>query len=309
MLAGAGPLGFAVPDKDDLLGHLFDYFTVGPVACATLINSMLRRAFLAAAPLAAQSPAPNFLMEPSAPFPGSPVLFSLAEGPVAGRWMDRPLLFEKADASKRWLALAAVGLETKPGLRELSLGNGQSHTIRITPHAYRTGRITVPPKFVSPPKAVLKRIAEEREIKKSAFAARTRRIWTGPFVPPADTPQTSGFGTRRTYNGKTQSIHQGLDFRAAVGTPIQASNAGRVMVAQEMYYEGGFVVLDHGDGIFTLYMHLSAFRVKAGEVVQKGQAIAESGSSGRVTGPHLHFGVQWQGLYMEPATLLALRFA
>jgi murein DD-endopeptidase MepM/ murein hydrolase activator NlpD len=264
--------------------------------------------FLAAAPLAAQSGLTGFRVEPAQPFPGSPVLFSLPEGPMAGTWMDRNLMFERAEGSNRCLALAAVGLETKPGPHVLTLANGSTHTIRVAPHAYRTGRLTVPPKFVRPPESVTKRIAEEREIKKQAFASRTKRAWMGAFAPPTDTPQTSAFGTRRTYNGKTQSIHQGLDFRAAVGTPIHASNDGRVLIAQEMYYEGGFVVLDHGDGLFTLYMHLSAFEVKDGEVVQKGQTIAESGSSGRVTGPHLHFGVQWQGLYMEPATVLALRF-
>jgi murein DD-endopeptidase MepM/ murein hydrolase activator NlpD len=269
---------------------------------------MLRRVFLVAAPLAAQSTS-GFRFEPRAPFPGSPVLFSVAEGPVAGTWMGRPLQFEKDESSKRWVALAAVGLDTKPGPHDLVLGAGQKHAIRVVPHAYRTGRITVPPKFVQPPKSVAKRIAEEREIKKEAFASRAKRLWAGPFAPPTDTPQTSGFGTRRTYNGKTQSIHQGLDFRAAIGTPIRAANSGRVLIAQEMYYEGGFVLLDHGEGLFTLYMHLSAFRVKVGELTKKGQEIAESGNSGRVTGPHLHFGVQWQGLYMEPATLLALRFA
>jgi len=268
---------------------------------------MLRRAFLAAVPLAAQSVVP-FRFEPAAPFPGSPILFSVSEGPVAGTWMDRPLQFEFDEIAKRWVALAAVGLDTKPGEHDLILGVSRKQAIRIVPHAYRTGRLTVPPKFVSPPKSVAKRIAEEREIKKTAFALRTKRVWSGPFTAPTDTAQTSGFGTRRTYNGKTQSIHQGLDFRAAVGTPVQASNTGRVLIAQEMYYEGGFVVLDHGEGLFTLYMHLSEFRVKDGDLVKKGEEIAGSGSSGRVTGPHLHFGVQWQGLYMEPATLLALRF-
>ena len=82
-----------------------------------------------------------------------------------------------------------------------------------------------------------------------------------------------------------------------------------MLVAEEMYYEGGFVVLDHGEGLFTLYMHLSKFLVPVGELVEKGTVLAESGSSGRVTGPHLHFGVQWQGLYMEPGTLLALKIA
>jgi murein DD-endopeptidase MepM/ murein hydrolase activator NlpD len=100
-----------------------------------------------------------------------------------------------------------------------------------------------------------------------------------------------------------------LDFRAVIGTPVRAAARGRVLFAEEMYYEGGFVVLDHGEGLFTLYMHLSKFIVSVGAVADKGTVLAESGSSGRVTGPHLHFGVQWQGLYMEPGTLLSLKIS
>lgn len=267
---------------------------------------MYRRAFLLSAPLLAQKGSGPLRVEPVKPFPGSPVLFAMADGPAEATWLGRELKFAVDPESKQRLALAAVGLEVKPGPQILRLANGETHSVTIAPHAYRTGRITVPPKFVQPPKSVLKRIAEEREVKKTAFATRSGRQWRGAFQAPTDTTTSSPFGTRRTYNGKTQSIHQGLDFRATVGTPVKASNDGQVLIAREMYYEGGFVVLDHGEGFFTLYMHLSAFQVKEGEAVKKGQAIALSGSSGRVTGPHLHFAAQWQGLYMEPGTLLAL---
>lgn len=267
---------------------------------------MLRRAFLAALPLAAQSS--PLRVEPAKPFPGSPILVSIAGGEATATWLDRPLHFQYDPVAKRSIALAAVGLEVKPGPQPLTFSNGDSHSVTVVPHAYRTGKLTVPPQFVAPPVKVQKRIEAEAAIKKRVFATRSARAWQGPFLAPADSPQTSPFGTRRTYNGKTRSIHQGLDFRAAVGTPIVASHAGRVLIAQEMYFEGGFVVIDHGEGLFSLYMHLSKFEVKVDDVVKQGDGIAESGSSGRVTGPHLHFGVQWQGLYMEPATLLQLRF-
>ncbi len=269
---------------------------------------MFRRVFLSALPVAAQVAAGAGLrVAPERPFPGSPALFVLDRGPAEATWMGRRLRFQRDEAWKGWVALGAVDLDTKPGRQRLELADGEAHTIPIAPHAYRTSRLTVPPRFVQPPKEVAKRIAEEREVKKSAFKARGERRWHGAFAAPTETAQTSGFGTRRTYNGRTQSIHQGLDFRAAVGTPVRAANRGRVAIAREMYYEGGFVVLDHGEGLFTLYMHLSAFDVAEGDAVEKGQTLAASGDSGRVTGPHLHFGVQWQDLYMEPAALLALR--
>ena len=152
-----------------------------------------------------------------------------------------------------------------------------------------------------------KRIDDERAIKKKAFSASpANRLWSGHFQAPAETRHTSPFGSRRVYNGKTRSIHQGLDFAAAIGTTIHASNSGRVVIAQEMYFEGGFVVIDHGESFFTMYMHLSEFLVTVGSAVEKGQPIARSGASGRVTGPHLHFAAQWRGSNLEPGTLLRL---
>lgn len=268
---------------------------------------MFRRTFLSALPAAAQVAADaGWRVAPERPFPGSPVLFVLDRGPAEAAWMGRRLRFQQDEDWKGWVALGAVDLGAKPGPQRLEFADGTVRTVSIAPHAYRTSRLTVPPRFVQPPKEVAKRIAEEREIKKAVFAASGERRWQGRFAAPTATAQTSGFGTRRTYNGRTQSIHQGLDFRAAVGTPVRAANRGRVVIAREMYYEGGFVVVDHGEGLFTLYMHLSAFDVAEGDTVEKGQTLAASGDSGRVTGPHLHFGVQWQGLYMEPASLLAL---
>lgn len=220
--------------------------------------------------------------------------------------MGRPLEFAPDEVWGAWTALGAVDLEQAPGKVALDLGPGGTFPVSIAPHAYRTSRLRVPPAFISPPEEVAERIAAERKVKQEVFAAQSPRFWRGRFVPPSATAQTAAFGSRRTYNGKTRGIHQGLDFRAAVGTAIRASNHGRVALARPMYYEGGLVVIDHGQSLFTLYMHLSKFLVREGERVEAGQPIAESGSSGRVTGPHLHFGVRWQGLYMEPATLLAL---
>jgi len=165
----------------------------------------------------------------------------------------------------------------------------------------------VPPKFVQPPKEVQARIDEEIAIKRAVFkSSPPDRLWKGPFTAPANTRYTSSFGVRRVYNGKTQSTHQGLDYSAAIGTEIKASNAGRAAIVRDMYFEGGLIVIDHGESIFTMYMHLSEFLVKEGAAVEKGQRIGKSGASGRVTGPHLHFAVQWQGFYLEPSTLLHL---
>jgi murein DD-endopeptidase MepM/ murein hydrolase activator NlpD len=132
------------------------------------------------------------------------------------------------------------------------------------------------------------------------------RLWSGRFEAPVSVPVSDVFGTERVFNGEVQSRHLGLDFAAPAGTPVRAINSGTVLLAQELYFEGGFVVIDHGQGLLSLYLHLSEFRVKPGDQVSSGQIIGSSGSSGRATGPHLHLAVRWQGIYVDPATLLTL---
>jgi murein DD-endopeptidase MepM/ murein hydrolase activator NlpD len=203
-------------------------------------------------------------------------------------------------------ALGGVSLNDAPGTYSLIFGAERAE-VTVTDHAYRSSTITVPQKFVAPPKEIQARIDEEVATKQRLFkSSPPERLWQGPFVPPVNTRYTSSFGARRVYNGKTRSVHQGLDYSAPMGTQVMAANSGRVVIARSMYFEGGLVVIDHGESIFTLYMHLSEFLVKEGSAIDKGVPIAKSGSSGRVTGPHLHFGVRWQDLYLEPSTLLGL---
>src|SRR5271165_6845676 len=109
------------------------------------------------------------------------------------------------------------------------------------------------------------------------------------------------------FNGELASIHRGTDFHAPSGTPVMAANDGEVIIAQAMFYEGNLVVIDHGLQWTTLYMHLSKIEVKVGERVKKGQRIGLSGATGRVTGPHLHLSVRWQGEYVDFVKLLRLQ--
>jgi murein DD-endopeptidase MepM/ murein hydrolase activator NlpD len=174
---------------------------------------------------------------------------------------------------------------------------------------YQSTTLSVPDKFVSPGAAALKRIAAESEIKKKAFASTAPvPLWSGDFTPPLPTaPRTDSFGTRRIFNGSLASVHKGLDYRAKTGTPIAATNSGRVLLARPLYYEGNCVVIDHGQGFITFYMHLSRFKVHQGEIIRRGQIVGLSGATGRVTGPHLHLGVRWQGAYLDAARLFDLQ--
>ena len=169
-------------------------------------------------------------------------------------------------------ALAGVGLDRAPGTYPLVF-NGQTIEVAVKAHLYPSSTITVPPKFVEPPKEVQARIDEEMAIKRAAFnASPAERLWTGPFTAPTNARYTSSFGVRRIYNGSTQSTHQGLDYSAPMGTEIKAANTGRAAIVRDMYFEGGLIVIDHGESIFTLYMHLSEFLVKEGAAVEQGSA-------------------------------------
>jgi len=131
-------------------------------------------------------------------------------------------------------------------------------------------------------------------------------LWSGNFVTPVDAKPTDSFGMSRVLNEELSSTHRGTDFPLKEGEPVVVSNSGRVVLAQELFYEGNCVVVDHGLRLFTIYMHLSKIQVKAGDKLRKGERLGVSGQTGRVTGPHLHMGVRWNGAYLDPTKLMGL---
>jgi murein DD-endopeptidase MepM/ murein hydrolase activator NlpD len=279
--------------------------------------------FLLAATLCASAAEPAGISaltwQPEILMNGSVCLFTVAmkaaPQKVAAKWMGHDLAFSPGSGGT-WYALAGVPLETKPGAYDLAIDatmrDGrvlhQVHPVKVRAAKYKTSRLIVPQKYVTPDPETLKRIEAEKEIKSAAFAHLiTVPEWSGNFVAPVPSEISETFGTSRTFNGKLASVHRGDDFRAPTGTPVHASNAGEVVLARELFYEGNCVVIDHGLGFMTMYMHLSKFNVQEGDKVEKGQTIALSGGTGRVTGPHLHMSVRWSGEYLDPTKLLALK--
>ena len=214
---------------------------------------------------------------------------------------------------KRWLsvprdenlkfALVAASYRQKG---EIKLVNGlksgdETIVFKIVEGEYKKEKITVEGSKVTPPKDVLKRIEEEREEANKIYATVNAGLkFDSKFILPMSSAVTSPFGTARVFNGTLKSYHGGTDFRAAVGSSVIAANDGVIVIAKDRYYAGGSVVIDHGEGIYTQYYHLSALNVKVGQVVKKGDIIALSGASGRVSGPHLHFGVIVGGVQVNP---------
>jgi murein DD-endopeptidase MepM/ murein hydrolase activator NlpD len=253
--------------------------------------------------------------------PGSPVLIHVdaaSDAPsdvrIEAEWLGRKVEFFPGRGGHGWYALAGVDVEAPTGPSTLRIvvhaatGNRDlSRTIEIHPAHYRTGSLTVPPKFVEPGPDELKRIEEESRLKARVFAASLPQpLWSASFRAPVTALPTDSFGTRRIFNGKLASIHKGMDFKAAAGTPVRAGNGGLIVLARPFYYEGNCVIVDHGLGLFTLYMHLSRIDVQEGQRVATGDLLGLSGATGRVTGPHLHWAVRWQGAYLDPAKLLHL---
>jgi len=255
--------------------------------------------------------------EPARIVNGSPVLFRVtapaATKQVQGDFLGQALAFRFSGACHCWYALAGVSLDTKPGKYSLQISAKDSSAattsfpVYVRAAHYPSSTITVAPAFVEPPKEVQPVIAAADAAKKQAFATMDPNpLWAGPFQRPAETETSGVFGSARIYNGKKKSPHLGLDFHATTGTPVHATNAGTVILARPLYFEGNCVMLDHGQGLVTIYMHLSEFKVKEEEKVAAGQLIALSGGTGRSTGPHLHFAMRWRGEYLDPATLLQL---
>ncbi|HEX4577839.1 MAG TPA: M23 family metallopeptidase [Edaphobacter sp.] len=252
---------------------------------------------------------------------GAPCLITVSlhdqASAVTGTWQDHPVLFFSNTDHRTWFALAGIDVEVHPGTYPLTIDatliNGTHQSLHkdvgVEEAPYEKVPLSVPDKFVEPDATALKKIAADKIIRDKALAnSASTPLWSGNFLPPLHhAPESDSFGNQRIFNGKLDSVHRGLDYRAKPRTPVAAINSGRVVLAQPLYYEGGCVIIDHGLGLMSLYMHLSKIEVSVGKKVRRGQIIALSGATGRATGPHLHLGIRWQGSYLDAAKLFQIQ--
>lgn len=218
-----------------------------------------------------------------------------------------PLLAHPKDPNKR-IAFVAVPYRQSEDIDLVRIVNEKKELVRLHVRQgdYKKETLSVDPAHVSPPKEALPRIQAEREEAMALYGTFTpTRYWNAPFEFPMQSVITSDFGNARVFNDTLKSYHSGTDFRAAVGTPIVATNEGVVVLAKERYYAGGSVILDHGEGVYSVYYHLSSLPHPVGARVKKGEVVGLSGASGRVTGPHLHFGFMVQGVPIDPLDFIA----
>jgi len=216
-------------------------------------------------------------------------------------------------AGDAWTTILGVDLDAKPGVHTgeavITKDDGKVErreiTVDVESKSYPTEPLKVAGKFVEPSKAELARSQRENREVDAIYKRITSEIVPDePFTDPIPGEAGTNFGSRRIFNGEPRAPHSGADLHAATGTPVHATNRGRVVLAKPLFFTGNTVILDHGLGIYSLYAHLSHIDVREGEVVKNGQVVGLSGATGRVTAPHLHWGMRVQGARVDPFSLL-----
>ena len=208
-----------------------------------------------------------------------------------------------------WVAVVGLNLDTEPGDIVVDVQqpgkDPRKVTVKVVPKAYRTQALKVAPGQVN--------LSAEDEARVATETAKVRAAITGftPDAPatlrlaqPVPGPRSSSFGLRRVFNGESRKPHSGMDIAAPTGTPIRTPLAGRVVDVGSYFFNGNNVIVDHGQGLMTMYCHLSKIRVEVGQELKLGEVLGDVGATGRVTGPHLHWGVILNGNSVDPALFL-----
>lgn len=252
--------------------------------------------------------------------PGEMVLLTIA-GPgslsrvAVTTFGRRAEAFAGSASGDTWYALVGVDLDARPGRYDsvITAKAGERplsvvHRLVVAAKAFGVRRLTVDPRFVTPPASMLPRIEREQQrLAEILSVVSAQRLWRGKFLAPVDGAPAKNFGQRSVFNGQPRGSHRGADFSSPSGAPVRAPGAGRVVMAEDLYYSGNTVLLDHGLGLYSLLGHLSRLDVRAGDLVDQGVVVGAVGATGRATGPHLHWTLRLGSAAVDPLSLLALK--
>lgn len=205
----------------------------------------------------------------------------------------------------RWTAIVGIPLDAATGQASIAVNDKRNIDFEIRAHGYREQRLSVNKSFVTLDEEQLERVGKERKIIDAALGNwRDTAFDDIDLEAPVDGPRSSSFGLRRFFNDQPRSPHKGMDIAAAKGTAIVAPRDGVVTATGNYFFNGNTIIIDHGQGLVTMYCHLSEVSVSEGQAVASGEAIGAVGATGRVTGPHLHFGTYLNATAVDPALLL-----
>jgi murein DD-endopeptidase MepM/ murein hydrolase activator NlpD len=219
------------------------------------------------------------------------------------------------EAGEVWQALLGIDVEVPPGAATVRVDAttvrrealASTSEIMIEPKAFRQRRLSVAPRYVTPPAAVRARIEREAVRLNAIYATTTSEfLCTPPFARPVTHRLNSPFGSQSIYNGEVRGRHLGVDFASPAGAAIRAPAPGRVVLTDDLYYTGRTVVIDHGQGVHTILAHLSRITIEDGARVATGDIVGDVGSTGRSSGPHLHWSVRVGGARVDPMSLVEL---
>jgi len=265
---------------------------------------------------AQDQPSLAFVVVARALQPGEVVRLDIACGcggrrPSAQAFGAEVALFPMADGGG-WSGLVGIDVGASPGVSEVRVSLDHpagpviaTRQVKVLAKQFPTRRLRVAPTYVDPPPDDLARIQRDAAVLGAAFATVSPRLWDGPFVVPVADPANSNFGSRSIFNGQSRSPHGGVDFASPAGTPVAAAGGGRVAIAEDLFFTGNTVVIDHGLGLYSVLAHLSAMSVAQGDRVERGSIVGRVGATGRVTGAHLHWGVRLNGARVDPMSLVA----
>ena len=216
-------------------------------------------------------------------------------------YQGKPVMVVERDG---WHAVVGIPLGAEPGEQQIEV-NGRPLSFTLQPKDYEEQRLTVKREYVAPSAEQLARYRREAARSRAALATFTPELPQSlRLALPVEGPMSSPFGLRRFFNDEPRNPHSGLDLAAPTGTPIKAPARGRVLDTGEFFFNGNTVFLDHGGGLVSMYCHLERIDVAAGAIVEAGQPIGTVGATGRVTGPHLHWGVSLNGTMVDPNLFL-----
>jgi hypothetical protein len=244
--------------------------------------------------------------------PGDAFIVKVEESGNPGKpsavFNKKPLLFSSCGEGC-FIAIGSADVNSEPGVHSVLLSlDGKKTNLDITVKKgdFPTIHLTLPPGKVFLNPEDQERANREAIKLKKIWPVISNRFWDGKFIKPIDNEVSTVFGVKRIMNKKKTSLHRGVDIRGKSGEAIHAFNRGKVVLAEELFYGGNTLIIDHGQGIYSIYMHLSKIAVEENDIVPKGQVVGYVGMSGRATGPHLHFGVKVQSTNANPLSLMEL---